>query len=718
MGVTIERSEVGSSDLMTASVALLHLVEVLRGRRVRAALIARWKNLVDRHAALTDAERGVFDRVLADLLPPLTRDDGELTDGVFGDLRAMARRVERTLDILTAREPETLPDEETLTVRYARVDLAALVRSCAAPFESVAFERGATFTSTVPTSLFADADPDKIEIALVSLLLNACEHVVRGGRVDCELEALGAFAELRVGDDGFRRKRRESEPGIPSVPARSPGSTGLGLGLARDVVALSGGALLVDAAGATFRVRIPLRAPAGVVVREWEPRASTRAAGAADLAREVNQSAAVTLRPTERSDRPLVLVAEDELHLHRLVVESLEPRYETMSAFDGVDALAQMTRNPPDLVILDLAMPEMDGEEVIREARARKDLADVPILVVSGAAETKQLVRLLETGAQDVLHKPFIVPELIARANNLIAAKRTRDLLNETIGRRKTDLVTLAEEVAQRQRELRETLAELDMARRAAEAAGRVKSNFLRMMSHELRTPITAMELQLRLLDRHVGAQLPPEAKEGIDRIARSSRRLCHLVDTVLIWARVESGRVQLDVSNVDLVAAARDACSEIEGYAAQKGVGVAVRAPAQNEPVLTDGKLIRLLLLNLISRAVQMTDSGDVEIEIRCGGWGGEVSIRDRGVPLSRDEHDALFSSLATVGDFHRHSGAGSGLDLHVVRDIALAVQGDVTIRNDHHVGNTLTLHLANLSQDQVTGTTFAGKIRDVRSG
>jgi signal transduction histidine kinase len=260
-------------------------------------------------------------------------------------------------------------------------------------------------------------------------------------------------------------------------------------------------------------------------------------------------------------------------------------------------------------------------------------------------------------------------------------------------------------------------LGALEVARQSAEDAGRIKSNFLRMMSHELRTPITAMELQLRLIERRSGPRMPGDVREGFDRIGRSSKRLCHLVDTVLAWARVESGRCQLDVGRVDITALAREATTEVEGYARQKGITIEVRADRDATRLATDRKLVRLLVVNLVGRAVQVTESGSVIVEVREHSSGGLVAVSDRGTPIGPEEREASYSPLSVVGDFHRRSGAGSGLDLHVVRDIARAVEGDLAIESSA-VGNTLTLFLGELPQDHVTGERPMLPERDLRSG
>jgi signal transduction histidine kinase len=121
--------------------------------------------------------------------------------------------------------------------------------------------------------------------------------------------------------------------------------------------------------------------------------------------------------------------------------------------------------------------------------------------------------------------------------------------------------------------------------------------------------------------------------------------------------------------------------------------------------------------MVSLVGRAVQVTESGEVVVEVAPHACGARVSVRDRGSPIGPEEREASYSPLSVVGDFHRRSGAGSGLDLHVVRDIARAVEADLAIESTE-VGNTLTLFFDELPQDHVTGERLAVGAGELTSG
>jgi signal transduction histidine kinase len=283
------------------------------------------------------------------------------------------------------------------------------------------------------------------------------------------------------------------------------------------------------------------------------------------------------------------------------------------------------------------------------------------------------------------------------------------------VGQRDTDLVRLAGAVASHQRELARAVEDLQHARRAAEDANQIKRNFLRIMTHELKTPITAMQLHLRLLERDPEASASPKLREGLDRIARASRRLVYLIDTVLEWARVESGRCQLSMEPLDLRAMVGSVAAELEGYAKQKHVAIETRCvPKSLPPALGDPRLVQLLIVNLLSHAVQVTPRGRIEVTIghdsAIGHW---ISVRDGSAPIPSDQRSSLFDPLRQAKGLHEYTGTGSGLGLHVVRDIARAFNGDVTLTPADGPGNTFMLTIP----DVLPGRT-AARVLQSRSG
>lgn len=647
------------------------------------AVTGRWRTIVARRASLEQEAALGFDRLLDDLVPALLRPDVPFDEAPFGGLHVMTRRIEATIDALSATEPETRLDESMLVVRHARVDMASVARRCASPLTGVMQNRGTSLRLRLEEGAFAEVDPEKVELAMCSLLLDACQRVAPGGRLELVVESRPSFVEVRL-STGPLADTGDAEPGSRQ---RKPA-----LRLARHLVRLSGGTLLEEHLGATLRARLPIHAPSGVALHPTATlaRGTVEEVGAPPLP---NRRRRVT--PARRAAKPRVLLVARDPVVHQSMVQGLRPKFETRSAFECEQARIALERERYDLVILDLSRRSPDDESDVEDAWTRWRSSGAPVLMVVGEDDPRDPAARLAAGAADVLVTPIFIPELVARATNLVEARRSRRALRDRIGQHETDLLSLASSVAERQRMLDSTLAELDAARRAAESAGRAQVRVFRMVSHELRTPITAIELQLRLLERGVDAGPPNELRDGLDRIARSSRRLSHLVDMMLVWARIESDSVELNVESVDVEATIREAVDDLSPYAAHKGIVIDVRRDGELGAIMTDKAMVRLVVVSLLNRAIQLTASGDVRIVVGPRPAGAHITIVDRGPKLSADEHAMLTSPHDAIDDVTRQTGAGSGFDLHIVRDIARTIHACVAIGSDEHVGNVLSIEL-----------------------
>ncbi len=606
------------------------------------------------------------------------------------DLTTLCRRLAVVLDNVASHSVERLRGD-ALRVAYARVDLAETLRRAASCFADLAAARAIAFEISVPDRLIAEVDLPKIELAIGNALYNAFKYAPEGGVVRCVASVDELLDDVVVGieDDGpsvpatqldaiFDRTREADR----SVAIRID-RVRLSLGLSRDVVSLHGGTLdtvPLENGHALFEVRLPRRALRGAVVADDAPEpASWWSRVAAVAAAELRVEAELGGRPVASDGRPLVLVIEDSRALNRVVVDCLEPTYATVSAFDGASGIELALALRPDLVIVDLALPKLDGEVVIRTLRGQEGF-ECAILAITGSRNDPQILRLLEAGVQDYLAKPFLLAELRARANRLLAAKKTQDVLSDTLGQRDTDLIALASEVAETHRNLERAYAELEVARERAERMSEMKSNFLRIMSHELKTPVTAMRLQLSVLASDPGVEHTPALDRGLDRIARSTNRLLHLVDTVLEWARVEDGRCRPEVEPFDLVALVEEVVGELDIHARVRQLVLRVSAPEPRpEPLQTDRRLVRLVLINLVEHAIRISDDATIDIRIEEGDRGLQVHVRDAAPVLTPEQRAEVFDPLKQTRDFHRRSGAGSGLGVYAVRDIARAVGGDI---------------------------------------
>jgi len=313
-----------------------------------------------------------------------------------------------------------------MRIDYAYIDIGELTRVIASQFDHLAPEKDIDYCVDAPAFLEVEADSEKLQRILINLLSNAFKFVPEGGRIEIRLRKQGDQAVIEVQDNGpgvpfnmqaavFERFRQ-----VEGGSQRRFGGTGLGLAIVRDFAELHGGAAgLVEApgGGALFIVRFPVHAPAGAVIQNR----------ASQFAPVMNYHIADEPRPTAPDvalsageNAPLVLVVEDNADMNTFIANTLRPYYRVACAYNGREGLEQALARHPDLILCDVMMPQLSGDQLVAELRRQPGMIDVPVVMLTAKADDELRVRLLKDGVQDYLSKPFLVEELLARVGGLI----------------------------------------------------------------------------------------------------------------------------------------------------------------------------------------------------------------------------------------------------------------------------------------------------------
>ena len=245
--------------------------------------------------------------------------------------------------------------------------------------------------------------------------------------------------------------------------------------------------------------------------------------------------------------------------------------------------------------------------------------------------------------------------------------------------------------------EREELLAAEHQARRDAEAANAAKAIFLTTMSHELRTPLNAVSGYVDLLEMGVRGPINEPQREDLRRIRRASQHLLALINDILNYARLEAGKIEINLSTVTLA----EALGEMEALVAPqlraKGVAYEYRACDGDLLVRVDREKLDQILLNLVGNAVKFTDAGG-KITLHCSASDGsaEVVVTDTGRGIPRGKLASIFDPFVQV-DRHLtpERQQGVGLGLAISRDLARSMNGDITVQSDAGKGATFVLRL-----------------------
>ena len=337
-----------------------------------------------------------------------------------------------------------------MEVKREPLEVAEFVKGLASAARQVANDKRLRLETFVdPAVGTVLADRDKLEKVVLNLVFNALKFTPAGGRVELRAEKRGEEMTLIVADTGMGI----SEKNLPHVFDRfwqADGSSkrkyqgvGIGLALVKELVEIHGGKVAVQSQegnGTTFTVTLPYQKaePAQTPTPEVAPETTPAEAGLggtvtseewlANLYRRAELFPALTplqesLRPVEtmgNGNRPTILVADDEPDMLRFLKSQLSPHYRVLEAVDGQQAIEKASQFLPDVILLDMMMPEKDGLQACREIREHTPTQSIPIVLLTARADEETKLAALSAGASDFLTKPFSTTELHVRIKNLV----------------------------------------------------------------------------------------------------------------------------------------------------------------------------------------------------------------------------------------------------------------------------------------------------------
>ena len=244
--------------------------------------------------------------------------------------------------------------------------------------------------------------------------------------------------------------------------------------------------------------------------------------------------------------------------------------------------------------------------------------------------------------------------------------------------------------------ELMARTAEAERARAAADEANAAKSAFLATMSHELRTPLNAIAGYTQLLEMGIHGEMNDEQREYLEKIRRNQTHLLGLINDVLNFAKIEAGQVVYDIDDIPVDQALTAVEALIEPQVQAKGLAYSFRHGDASVTVSADRERMEQVVLNLLTNAIKFTDAGGrVELFWEEEGGRVHVRVRDTGRGIPADRMEVIFEPFVQVDPALTRSSEGTGLGLAISRDLARAMDGDLTVESVEGEGSTFTLTL-----------------------
>ncbi len=362
-----------------------------------------------------------------------------------------------------------------------------------------------------------------------------------------------------------------------------------------------------------------------------------------------------------RSDYKILIVDDVVSNVLLLKILLTNEKFQVCTANCGTMCIEQCKAEKPDLILLDVMMPDISGFDTAVILKKNPETADIPIIFLTALNNPSDLVKGFQVGANDFLTKPFNKEELVVRVMHqitLVAAKRLIQKQNE---------------------ELRATISNRD--------------KMYSVIAHDLRSPMASIRMVLNLV---VSAMSPdligPELFELLDKANRESEECHDLLDNLLKWTKSQTGRLNVVLQDLDLDDIIPGVVDIFEMIAQTKKIKLVYKAPSEPIVVRADNDMFKTVLRNFLSNAIKFSpEDSNIEISLSKEGEFAKVSVRDHGVGIAPDRIDNIFHKGETT--YGTGGEEGSGLGLQLCADFSRKIGGDVKVESELGKGSVFSV-------------------------
>ena len=369
------------------------------------------------------------------------------------------------------------------------------------------------------------------------------------------------------------------------------------------------------------------------------------------------------------SEYTILIVDDVDANVLLLKLLISKAGYKTMTAYNGRDALEVIEKQKPDLILLDIMMPVMDGHEVARKLKENPELATIPIIFLSALNSTEDIIQGFRFGAADYISKPFNKDELLTRINHQIS------------------LLEAMRIISKQTEELRKTIS------------GRDK--LYSVIAHDLRAPIASIRMVMEVLISEVKKESIGEDMYDLLIMAnRLTDDSFSLLDNLLKWTKSQTGRLNtVFQDNVDIMNLVNGVVEVQKGVASLKNVTLKLIGTTHRTARI-DIDMIKTSLRNLISNAIKFSyDNSEIDVEIEESEDSVFIYVRDHGTGISSDNQEKLFKPDTHFTSFGTDNEEGSGLGLLLCNEFVTRNGGTLKFTSREGAGSTFTFDIPTIN-------------------
>ena len=361
-----------------------------------------------------------------------------------------------------------------------------------------------------------------------------------------------------------------------------------------------------------------------------------------------------------------ILIVDDVMsNVLLLKVLLTNEKFAIATASNGRQALEQVDKENPDLVLLDVMMPDMSGFEVAQHLKANPKTADIPIIFLTALNSTTDIVKGFQVGANDFISKPFNKEELIIRVTHqisLVAAKRI--ILNKT-------------------EELQRTIA------------GRDK--LYSVIAHDLRSPMGSIKMVLNMLILNLPSEtIGDEMYELLTMANQTTEDVFSLLDNLLKWTKSQIGKLKVVYQDINMVEVVEGVSEIFTMVASLKNIKIVQDVPVENVAVRADIDMIKTVIRNLISNAIKFSNEGsEVVVSLTEEDGMAIVSVKDSGCGIDDENQKKLLHTDTHFSTFGTNNEEGSGLGLLLCQDFVVKNGGKLWFTSKKGDGSTFSFSI-----------------------
>ena len=361
-----------------------------------------------------------------------------------------------------------------------------------------------------------------------------------------------------------------------------------------------------------------------------------------------------------RSDYKILIVDDVVSNVLLLKILLTNEKFQVCTANNGRTCIEVTKKEHPDLILLDVMMPDMNGFDTATVLKRDEETKDIPIIFLTALNTPQDLVHGFQVGASDFLTKPFNKEELVMRVTqqiSLVAAKRIIEKQNA---------------------ELKATLSNRD--------------KMYSVIAHDLRSPMASIRMVLNLVVQSASAEtVGPELYMLLDQANRESEEVHDLLDNLLKWTKSQTGRLNVVLQDLDLNDIVPGVVEIFDVIAQTKHITLELKKTDAPLKVTADNDMLKTVLRNFMSNAVKFSpDNSTIQIIMANEGDFARVSVKDQGVGIAADRLGSIFHKGETT--YGTGGEEGSGLGLQLCQDFARKNGGDCYVESVEGEGSTFS--------------------------